>query len=262
MAQRILRPLSYGDLFDELFDLYKKHFVLFVGISAVVEVPIYAILYAIGGKGASVAVSVLSGVIAYVVMAATTWAVSQCYLGNETSIADSYKAIGHRLVPFFVTMIVVGLCIFAGFLLLVIPGIILAFRFAFVSEVFILEGKTLKDAMGRSAQLTKDNYGRIFVIGLLATILAIVVSMILTIPTQLLAAIFAGNAQTVGGPVGLIYGVMAGIASALTTPLQVMAFVLLYYDVRVRKEGFDIQMLASNLGMQEPASSAVENNKE
>jgi hypothetical protein len=55
MAQRILRPLSYGDLFDEVFDLYKKHFVLFVGIAGVVVIPLYALTYAIGGWVSSIA---------------------------------------------------------------------------------------------------------------------------------------------------------------------------------------------------------------
>lgn len=259
MAQRILRPLSYGDLFDELFDLYKKHFILFLGISGIVTVPTYALAYAIGGTAAPAIAGLLVMVLTVVAIAASTWAVSKCYLGEETTIADSYKAIGRSAVPFVMTMIAAYLRIYGGFLLLIVPGVILLFRYAFISEVFILEGKRGKEARARSAFLAKGNEGRIFVLALLSGILSMIVTAILTVPIEALAAVFASNGApaTVGGPVGLIYGVLTGVASALTAPIEVMAFVLLYYDIRVRKEGFDIEMLANNMGASLPPAASV-----
>lgn len=245
MAQRIIKPMSYGDIFDELFDLYKKHFALFFGISAVVFIPVYVLAYALGGVSAYAVSMVAGGLLNYLVIAATTYAVSQCYLGNTTTIAESYKAVGRKIVPFLITMIGVGIIIGAGLLLLVIPGLIFAFWYAFISEVYILEDKTGREARDRSKELAAGNWDRIFVLGLLSFILMAIVSAVFELPLGLIPS--AG--MMAGGISGLAEGILTGLAATLTTPIQVMAFVLLYYDIRVRKEGFDIRMLASNMGI-------------
>jgi hypothetical protein len=256
MAKGILRPLDYGGIFDEMFDLYKKHFVLFFGIAAVIHIPIYAITAAIGGPIAAGIGALLNGVMSYVVLAVTTFAVSQCYLNKKTSIADSYKAMGVRTLSLFATMLVAGLLILGGFCLLIVPGVILAFRYAFISEVCILEGKSGKEARIRSAFLAKDNVARIFVVSLLTGILAAVISSVVTAPMQILQAVLvqAHGPSAASGPVGLLVGLVTGIAAAVTTPIQVISFVLLYYDIRIRKEGFDIEMLANNMGVSVPVA--------
>lgn len=256
MAQRILRPLSYGDLFDEVFDLYKKHFVLFVGIAGVIIIPLYAIAYAIGNWAAGIVI-LFASLLSFVVMAATTWAVSRCYLGQEATIADAYKATRGRIAAFAITLLVAGLIIILGYVLLIVPGIIFSFWYAFISEVYMLEGKTGDDGRSRSRQLAADNWGRIFVIWLLSSILMWIVSAALTYPVQIIAASTGAHTTMMGGPIGLLYGIVAGASSALTTPIQVIASVLLYYDIRVRKEGFDIQMLAANMGGSVETAPAV-----
>ena len=47
--ERILRPLNYGDLFDEMFDLYKKNFLLFMGIVSLTYIPTFAIQVVLPG---------------------------------------------------------------------------------------------------------------------------------------------------------------------------------------------------------------------
>lgn len=257
MAQGILRPLTYGDLFDELFDLYKKNFVLFVGISAVVQIPVYVIAYAIGGTSAAAIASVLNLIATYFVLAATTHAVSQVYLGNKITIAEAYRAIRRSVWPLFLNMLVAGLRILGGLILLIIPGVILSLRYAFVAQVFILEGQGGADGRDRSIFLSKDNMGRIFMVGLLVGILTSIVSWILAMPLALLIPSMASNPQAMAGPMGTVNGIAQGVIIALTNPLQVIAMVLLYYDIRVRKEGFDIQMLASNMGMALPAATVA-----
>jgi hypothetical protein len=259
MAQRILRPLDYGDILDEMFDLYKRHFILFVGIAAVIHIPIYAISATIGGTIATGIGGLLNGIGSYFVLAATTFAVSQCYLKKQTSIADSYKAVGIRALSLFATMLIAGLIILGGLCLLIVPGVILAFRYAFISEVCVIEEKSGKEARVRSAFLAKDNVARIFVVSLLTGILAAIINGVLTAPVQILVAVLTGTdgSTSPSGPLGLLVGLVTGIATALTSPIQIISFVLLYYDLRVRKEGFDIEMLANSMGASVPAAPVL-----
>lgn len=245
MAQRILRPLSYGDIFDELFDLYKKNFLVFAGISAVVYLPIYVLSYALAGKSADIIAGLLVLPAQYVAMAATTWAVSQTYLGGSVTIGEAYKAVWRRSFALFATLLVAGVWVELGFMACVVPGVILLFRYAFISQVFVLEGQSGKDARVRSTFLADGNVNRIFVIYLVSTILTFIIIGVLTFPFEM------GMSSTLGAG-GLLYGIAQGIAMTLTAPISILAFVLLYYDVRVRKEGFDIQMLAANMGQGAP----------
>lgn len=262
MAQRILRPLSYGDLFDELFDLYKRNFLLLAGIAGIVYIPAYALSYAIGGVAGPIVAVFAVALMQYIVLAATTWAVSRAYLGESATIADSYKAIGRKLLPFIGTMIATGLLIGVGFMLCVVPGIIFSFWYAFISEVYVIEGRTSSDARARSKQLAIGEYGRIFLIALLCGILVQIVTALFTAPLAFLGPFMissnsAANPSMAGGMYGLIYGVVTGLAMTLAGPIQVIAFVLLYYDIRVRKEGFDVEMLAQSMGVQTAVSAPV-----
>ncbi|HUV05540.1 MAG TPA: hypothetical protein VMX94_10590 [Armatimonadota bacterium] len=242
MAQRVLRPLDLVGLLDEMFDLYRKNFLLFAGIAGVVYLPVYLIVCSLAGIYATPIAAVMILPLSLTATAAGTWAVSQTYIGKPTTILGSYQAIIRRMLPFAGTMIVASLIIWAGFLLLVIPGIIFSFWYAFISEVFVIEGKASSEARRRSRQLAAGQWGRIFLLTLIAGLLAAIVSGILTWPVQML--FLARHEQ----PTGALYGLASGLAYTLATPIQIIALVLLYYDVRVRKEGFDIEMLAQSMG--------------
>src|SRR5215470_11446732 len=96
-----LRPLSLGGLLDTTFDIYRKNFVLFAGISAIPNVALLLLRLAIGetnvpisdgtswdvgGSLAALFLWVLSLFVASVVTAATTFGVSDVYLSAPTSI--------------------------------------------------------------------------------------------------------------------------------------------------------------------------------
>ena len=106
-----LRPLSTGEVLDRTFQLYRSHFLLFVGlallpaaVSTVVAslrlVLVWPHLHEAAAALARVqmisgALSIVGGLISIVVygitQAATTWAVSAVYLGEAASIPAAYK---------------------------------------------------------------------------------------------------------------------------------------------------------------------------
>ncbi|MHB0913118.1 MAG: hypothetical protein ACYC2Y_06695 [Armatimonadota bacterium] len=252
--QRILRPMDYGGILDEMFALYKKNFLLFMGIVGLGVIPMQLI-----GQMAQrhywlfIPYVLLLVPLNYLMTAAGTWAVSQKYLGREATIAGAYDAVRRRAWAFIGTMFVTSLIIGCGTLLCIVPGIIFGFWYAFVSQVFVLEGKDWGDARARSRELAEGQWGRIFVLGLLASLIVGVITYILVIPFQFL--LMGGLQPTAlpGTPQLFGMGLASGIGSALAMPIQVITFVLLYYDIRIRKEGFDIEMLAESLGEVPPA---------
>ncbi len=255
MAQRILRPLEYGDIFDELFDLYKKHFLLFFGMAAVVMLPLNVIIYTLAGDAAQSLEIFIIGPISAIVAAAATRAVSEAYLGRTPTITSSYQTLSGRFWPFASTMIMTSLIIGLGNLLCVIPGIIFAVRYAFVSQVFVIEGKAWGDARARSKDLGDGHFWRIFLIQLLSQIIIVLITYLFVLPAS--ADLVTKSLSFMPMLPGALMGLANGLAGSLTIPIQVIAFVLLYYDLRVRKEGFDIEMLAAGIADEaqpEPAS--------
>jgi hypothetical protein len=102
--------------------------------------------------------------------------------------------------------------------------------------------------MSRSAELTLGNRGRVFVIWFLFVILSIGVSMLLQWPIQIAAGVGGLTAlqnAAVGWRVASL--VATFISQCLVGPLATIAFALVYYDERVRKEAFDLQLMMTTL---------------
>ena len=256
MANKILRPLNVTGILDETFDLYKKNFVLFVGIAALRQLPVSILTYSCS-KSVQSFMGIFMGLfVTNIVMAATAQAVSQRYLDQTATILGSYRSVMRKIFPFIGTMILANMIIGFGFMLLVVPGIIFACWYAFIPAVFVLEGKVSVAARNRSKEIAKGEYGRIIVIGLISGIITIIVAAVPVVWDFL----FTGtglNALTKSGS-GFLYGLGEGVVTTLLTPIQVIIFVLLYYDIRVRKEGFDIEMLAQSIGAPVSAPPALQ----
>jgi len=288
MAQRILRPLEYGDLFDELFDIYKHNFALLVGIAGIAYIPLNTIMMRwLFGSGlmklpgikpettnhvpdavliqrlifffGGLAVVGVLGLLMYaLVQAAMTWAISRRYLGEPATIIGSFRAVGKKALTLSLMILLALLIFYIGLILCILPGLVIGvlfvFWFAFVVQVYVLEGMSMRNALARSRALAAGNWLRIFVVYLLVAIIANVVQRVIMLPFQLVIPGVGNPYLGASSSAATAYGVVTGVAGALTAPLSVLAFTLLYYDIRVRREGFDIEMLARNMGESTPVT--------
>ncbi|HEY7877327.1 MAG TPA: hypothetical protein VIC55_03840, partial [Gemmatimonadaceae bacterium] len=126
-----------------------------------------------------------------------------------------------------------------GFVAFVIPGLLcLAWLFAGTAIVMI-EGKTAVAALTRSRQLAAGSVGRILGV-LFLTLLLVGVIEIIALFLVGIAGVFihAGTALTTLG---------GNLASLLIYPFFTVVITLLYYDLRIRKEGFDLEIMATEL---------------
>jgi hypothetical protein len=262
-----LRPLTLGELLDRTFFLYRKNFILFVGIVALPSLLLLAFqlagvelqsLHLLLGPAARIPWLLATWVVSLGVTAAsqgaTVIAVSHVHLGRPVTIAESFAGIKGRILYIALIMIGYWIGIGVGLVLLIVPGIILLLMWALTIPVAVIEDTGLRDSVNRSAELTKGHRGRVFVIGLLFLILLYVVYMIWEIPIFAIMGFMARGHRLVSIPLWTQLAVPVGnfFSQCLATPLMTIGFSLLYYDERVRKEAFDLQHMMSDLDSLQP----------
>jgi hypothetical protein len=275
MADLDLRPLSLGEILDRTFSLYRRNFLLFVGITALPQVFVLALhlgqvfltMGATGGKqvqpgmAAFGAIGALLGIIVYFLaylyaQGGTVYAISDLYLGRPTSIGAALRRMRGEAGTLFGVLLLNGLAIFAGLILLIIPGIYLGCRLMTCVPAALLENLGPRDSLSRSYNLTKDFAGRSFVIYILYFALLYGAFLLFSFPFLM------GIALTGKDPAMMVMWmslsqVGSSIATILVTPILTIATTVFYYDLRVRKEAFDLQMMMNPGGSVLPAGAAV-----
>jgi Membrane domain of glycerophosphoryl diester phosphodiesterase len=283
MAEWELRPLSLGEILDRTFSLYRRNFLLFLGITAIphlftlginlaqlmftktpVRGPRVEEFQSAGVEGGLVALGIIGGilaVIAYVLaylfsQGATVYAVSDIYLGRTATVGGSLRKMWGQLGNLFGVSLLNGLAIGVATLLLIIPGIYLACRLIVCVPAALLEDLGARDSLDRSMGLTKGNAGRAFVIYLLYFAMLYGIMMLFTIPSAIVAALLASKDLSSLWITMLLIRVGSFVATTVVGPFLLIATSVFYYDLRVRKEAFDLHMMMNPLGT-EPARSII-----
>jgi len=284
MSTLDLRPLSIGELLDRTFSLYRRNFLLFAGIAAIPHLLVLAVKLAqvavmpvvgkvatqppaaelqaaIGtlapGNPIAFAAFALLGVVIYLVailfsQGGTVFAVSELYLGRATSIGQSLSRAKSELGTLFGVLFLNGLVMILGLLLLIIPGFYMMCRLCVAVPAALLENLGPRDSLERSFALTKDNAGRAFLIYLLYFVILYAAVILFAIPFGV------GVGVSQNDPVMLrtwtaLSEVGTFAAEVLITPILTIGMAIFYFDLRVRKEAFDLQLMMNPLAGGVPA---------
>ena len=175
-------------------------------------------------------------------------AIAQAYLGEAPDWRGSLShALRHAPSLVWITLLYLA-GVVAGALLLVVPGVWLYVAWAFALPVLLVEGLRGPAALGRSFALVRGRWWRTFGAVLVGFLLAAAVSMV--VRSILLVGVEAGEDSDV---LVLALTALGGILGlALGTPLQAAVLAVVYFDLRVRKEGFDLEQLAHGLDADPP----------
>jgi hypothetical protein len=275
MADADLRPMTIGEVLDRTFRLYKNSFWLFAGIMTLPYLVLfifntsltwlnYSRLAAVSvggaphppagipsgavaaGLGIGLLVIVLTFVLTGIGQAATICAVSDLYLGRPATIRSSFTKIRGQILLVMGAIFLAGLLVGVGFILLIIPGIYLMCRTGVTIPVAVLENETPGTAISRSMDLTQGFAMQVFLIFLLTWVLAIVAGIIFQMPFTLLAAVPRPHVLPFG--LAVLQQVANFIVQVIVAPIGVIALSLMYYNLRVRKEAFDLQHLMESMG--------------
>jgi hypothetical protein len=290
-----LRAMRVAELLDETIRLYRHNFLTFVGIVALLQVPmsilstmltayssqVYMTAFeaSLGAPGmassdafltsyllhagATVLLSVLNYLVVYnLVTAALARAISNRYLGKPVSISGAYRSILGRfwsllgavlllvlinaaLFVLPVLLSVAAACAGAIVLLGVLPLLVwINIRLAFITQAVVLDGRPARGALIRSWGLVRGYGWRT-----LGVVLLLALFSLLIVSGPSYVATFGMQALDAPLPVQtVVSGVLSTVLATLYTPIRLTGMTLLYYDLRIRKEGLDLELQAAALG--------------
>jgi len=236
-----IRPLSFAEILDRAFRVFRDHFSALVGISAVLWLPNGAIL-AVGNTSHIVSgIAELAFWLLFPVMyVALTAAVANVYLDRPITVGDAYRSIRVILTPIVGTYLLLYLLVILGFFALVIPGIYLWNCWSLTAPVMIVEHRFGMTALRRSRQLVTGVWWKAFGIFIVAGLIA-------NVPAGVLHLFW--SYIPVFGPI-----LTAG-TSAIASSYSLVVLVIYYFDRRCRTEDFDLRFLAEQIRSDAAAAS-------
>ncbi|HEX9937132.1 MAG TPA: hypothetical protein VGB15_08410 [Longimicrobium sp.] len=228
------RPPS--ELLDAAFQMIRARYEQLALLALIITSPVMVLQVMVTSAQGQRWVTMLDGLLTNYVIAAAVVVVSEAYLGRTVEVGEVLKRVASRFGSIWGAAFIRGFFLILGLLLLVIPGIIaMIVTFAMPIAVMV-EGASASESFERSRALAKENWGRIAVTLGLAVLLQFV-------------AIF-GAGFAVGAVLGpsIWTNLLVQVVATLLAPFPAVVGTLLYYDLRIRKEGFDIQMLMEQMG--------------
>jgi hypothetical protein len=131
-----------------------------------------------------------------------------------------------------------GIYLFA--LLLIIPGIMAATRWAVAAPALVIERTGVFDAFGRSEELVQDNRWRIFWLMVIWVIVGFLIQLAVESGTTYLYT----SVEGLGANALWLYFAITGVYSAITNVIGATGTASLYYELRTIKEGATSEELA------------------
>jgi hypothetical protein len=228
----------------------------------------------LAGSVSAFAFTLIFGLIAQLVLQGVlTVVVSRAVLGEQVTLADAWARARRRLLPLLgLSMLLVllfggvflaglapgllalaaglptvsAVALFALGVLVAVPLVIYLYvTFALSAAALVLERQPVRAALGRSRRLVRGSWWRVFGILLLSTIIAAVIGQIISIPFGFgsLLTYDAGNPDAVPGLAYFVLNTLgASIAGTITYPFSAGVAVLLYVDLRMRREALDLEL--------------------
>jgi hypothetical protein len=314
-----LRPMSLGDMFDAAFKLYRRHFLTFIGIVALLQVPMaivqFLVQLTLGNRalqnwvrfaervpvsgpgqnpldifpfgdiltvaGIGIALSVVQFLfVRNLVTGALANAIARSYNGQPVSILDAYRfgprrflaLIGASLATFVVgaallavifgcsfgsifalagsgnrtsgaiAAILVVLLMLGLFVLLGLGALFVYSRLLVTTQAIVLEDRGPIEGIRRSWRLVGGAFWRALGVMVLMGLLTYLIAQF---PASIISF---GITLASGGALDslvvnqVITTLLYQIGEILALPLQLAVYTLLYYDLRVRKEGYDLEL--------------------
>ena len=267
-----LRPLGIGEILDVAIKIYRARFGVLVKAVSVVLFPVFILAALIRISipvsddilvetqpgavpeidfselwpilAAGLVILVLLYLASQLATGACFKAVSGAYLDEEADWKDSLRfgrsKVGSLVWLSFLTFI----CLIPAVLLCVLPAVYLWVAWAVAAPVLLLEDLRGRKAMKRSRWLVKGRFWPTFAVLVLIAMLTFIVQMVFS-------SILAGVLGVGGNEVALAVAEAIGqtASAVLTTPLSAAVLTVLYFDLRVRKEGFDLELLSRRMGV-------------
>jgi hypothetical protein len=190
--------------------------------------------------------------------------IRNCYMGQRVAIGQAYLWLVSNLWMVAGTIVLTSLVVLAGFMMFLLPGIVAMFLLMLTVPVMVTERRGGFYALQRSALLVSQSPAKLLAL--------VVVTWAVGLAVTSLPQLLIPQAQMQGNPAStadlLEYYNTSALATALTTALGGLTqsvirtlrgavYLLSYFDIRCRSEGYDIQFAAENTGIWDPLGATV-----
>ncbi|MFP3914580.1 MAG: hypothetical protein ACLFWM_06870 [Actinomycetota bacterium] len=277
-----LRPLGVGEMVDGAIRLYRTHFLTLIKISAAVLGPIglleliavvavgpvdFASMLVVDPEATPVEVFEplipiylvlgLTGVLSFLgsvlVQGASITALAQSYQGQEPVWTSSLRNGARRFLPLVVATFLLSVSSGIGLIFCLIPGIFLFTMWTVTPAALVTERLGPLAALRRSWQLVRGRFWPVLGAVVLAYLLYIVVSQIIGTVTGAVTIFGAMNGDQFSFLPSVLGSALVSIVSA---PFLAAMVTIIYFDLRVRKEGYDLELMARDLEALEGEAAA------
>ena len=239
-----LAPRTLSELILETLAVYRCNFVAMLWLGLVANIPLFIALFPFGPelRAAITLGSLFTGLLAD---AAAVYAVGRWYIGRKTNASTSFVLALNNAPSLLLAFLVFGSAMLAGmilsFLFIGIP--LLAFLLVvwlWYVQAIVIESKRPVESLRRSFELVRGNWWRVFGIGVAFVLLLFLATATASLPGILLGIKFR-----------LLGDLVTTLGGVVVTPVAYIGATLVYFDLRVRKEGYTLETLATELGFSE-----------
>lgn len=239
MKSPVLRPRGIGEILDAGFQIYRSRWLQLVSATLLVVLPIL-VLEAVAPFELLPLLERLSNLFFLAASAAVVVIASGAYLGEDVDAMSAVRKVGRRFLSVWGAAFFQGLLVGLGLLLLIVPGVIaMAYTFA-MQQAVMIEDRTTSDAWERSKSLARGHMKPILGTIVLAWLITFFAAMGISLAMD-----------TVVTDVRMQV-VLFNVVLAVLNPLAAAIGTVLYYDLRIRKEAFDVTVEAERLAAAEP----------
>ncbi len=243
MSDLQYRPRSITEIIDAAFQIYRQDALRYILITAVAYAPFMLVQFLVlDPVDISMAASLvglassLVGFLAFAVMSAVLVRLSaEAYLGGHMEIGAALADVLPRLPSILAASVIRLILVFLAALALILPMFWMSARTFAMTPLIVMERADVAAALNRSAALSDGRKWRI--IGCYA--LGILIFYVLTIAVGFFAAMIGG---------GVLSTLINAIATVVIYPVIGIMEMVLYYDARIRAEGYDVELMANALG--------------
>lgn len=277
-----LQPMGFMDILDTVFSIYRNHFRLIFRICTVyfiltlgvqLSTGISTFFFESSGlQGMAIAINPVATWITTLIslfsLGALLFTGAQIYLGKPITAGAAFSQVTRRFWSYLGSSLL--LMIVVALLALTIIGIpfalYLGIRWGFYGQAVLIEETSATNALKRSRELVRGSWWRVFGIMLALFLLSFMIEIVL----QFFLLFAFGFTEVIGVEDGalemfrrmvtpeltawdglaayIIHSFINNAVGGLLLPLTPIGITLLYFDRRIRKEGFDIEMMATRQG--------------
>jgi hypothetical protein len=251
MTSRRYRVRTATEIVDAGFALIRPHYSTLVTLSLLsvaIASPVYLGHVAAGPDRLPFGIPNWLGIL-YVfltgawVYSAILAAAADIYHGRKPDTPAALRRVVRRPFAILLTSIYVWGLVFVGLILLIAPGLFVLARYGLAPVGIVLEQNGIMATLRRSATLTQGSRKKVLAVYALAYLPLLVLNWVIAG-----AFIATGN---LGGSSELVTGVFG----AAVTPIVAGITVALFYDLRIAREGYDLELLAAQLDDTDPAGT-------